>query len=114
MKQILTILIVLLFSASVVSAQDIPTTTTTIRSGDSDRSGSDSGEGGDDDERRPLQIGYAVITPLSVTTSGLVVFETFGLKWGFDFLHAGVLPPDLTTNGLLFVDANGRLSRNLG
>ena len=28
--------------------------------------------------------------------------------------QAGVMPPDLTTNSLLFVDSSGRLSKNLG
>jgi hypothetical protein len=47
-------------------------------------------------------------------TSGLVVFETFGLKSGPETKQAGVLPPDLTTNVVMFVNSTGRLSRNLG
>jgi hypothetical protein len=74
----------------------------------------------DHDDKAPIQAGYAVITPLAVTTSsstsGLVVFETFGLRGndGGAAKQAGVLPPDLTTSALLFVEANGRLSKNLG
>src|SRR5206468_4062492 len=68
----------------------------------------------DEDDRGPIQIGYAVITPTGANTSGLVVFETFGERRGADTTQAGVLPTDLTTDAILFVNANGRLSRNLG
>ncbi len=52
----------------------------------------------------------------SGTTTGLVVFETFGMReeGNFGATQAGVLPPDLTTNAIMFVDSNGRLSKNLG
>jgi hypothetical protein len=73
----------------------------------------------DHNDLAPVQSGYAVITPVAATTSGtttgLVVFETFGLR-GHESgaLQAGVLPPDLTTNAVMFVDSSGRLSKNLG
>jgi hypothetical protein len=78
-----------------------------------------SGGGHDDhNDNAPVQSGYAVITPVVATTSGtatgLVVFESFGLRGGLGgTAQAGVLPPDLTTNSLLFVESSGRLSKNL-
>ncbi len=75
----------------------------------------------DHDDKAPIQSGYGVITPVAATTggttTGLVVFETFGLRsneGNSGTSQAGVLPPDLTTNAILFVDSNGRLSKNLG
>src|SRR2546426_5045278 len=72
----------------------------------------------DHDDKAPIQAGYGVVTPVSATTggttSGLVVFETFGLRGEGGTTQAGVLPPDLTTNAILFVDSSGRLSKNLG
>jgi hypothetical protein len=62
----------------------------------------------------PVQAGYAVVTPATATATGLVVFETFGLRGFNGTTQAGVLPPGLTTNALLFVDSDGRLSKNLG
>jgi len=98
---------VLILSASVALAQGPP-------------SGSQPGRSGDHEDDGPIQSGYAVITPIAATTSGtvtgLVAFETFGLRNagpGGAALQAGVLPPDLTTNAILFVDSNGRLSKNL-
>ena len=78
------------------------------------------GEDRDDhDDNGPVQAGFAVITPVAVTTSsstsGLVVFGSFGLRHGNSgTTQAGVLPPDLTTNAVMFVDANRRLAKNLG
>src|SRR5436190_21848595 len=80
------------------------------------------GNGKDDhDDNGAIQAGYGVVTPVSAgtggTTSGLVVFETFGLRGGGEnggTSQAGVLPPDLTTNAILFVDSEGRLAKNLG
>jgi hypothetical protein len=66
----------------------------------------------DHDDRAPIQSGYAVVT--SASTAGLVVFETFGFKHGFETTQAGVLPSDLTTDAVVFVNSSGRLSRNLG
>jgi hypothetical protein len=73
-------------------------------------------DGDDHDDSSPVKVGYAVVTPVSTTngTSTLVAFETFGLRENFGATQAGVLPPSLTTNALLFVDADGRLSKNLG
>jgi hypothetical protein len=83
--------------------------------------------GQDDPDSAPIQAGYAVVTPVIVTTtagsggtvttttSGLVVFETFGLREILGgALQAGVLPPDLTTSALLFVDHDDRLAKNIG
>src|SRR5881296_315720 len=71
-------------------------------------------EPGDNDEDGPVQVGWAIVTPLAVTTSsgstGLVVFATFGLKRGQETAQAGLLPSALTTNSLLFVSTNGKLS----
>jgi hypothetical protein len=63
----------------------------------------------------PIQVGWAVITPSSVTTSGLVVFETFGFSRAIgDTNQAGVVPSGLTTNAVVFVSSSTRLSRNVG
>lgn len=58
--------------------------------------------------------GYAVITPTSTATAGLVAFETFGERIGNQVEQAGVLPSTMTTHAALFVNASGRLSRNMG
>ncbi len=101
MRQFSMFLMVILISSAVAFAEGPP-----------------SGQGrdrDDHDDKAPVQAGYAVVTPVAATTSGLVVFETFGLRKGGDnATQAGVLPPDLTTNAILFVDSNGRLSKNLG
>jgi hypothetical protein len=79
---------------------------------------SQTNEDRDDDGSNPIQVGYGVVTPVAAgtsgTTAGLVVFETFGVRGENGTTQAGVLPPDLTTNALLFVESNGRLSKNLG
>lgn len=72
---------------------------------------------GDHDDKAPIQAGYAVITPAGASSTGLVAFETFGLRGhGNDggATQAGVLPPGLTTSAMLFVESSGRLSKNLG
>lgn len=66
-----------------------------------------------------VKVGYAVITPTSSETFGLVVFETFGEhKLGAcgskSFSQTGVLPSTLTTRAAIFADADGRLSKNIG
>jgi hypothetical protein len=61
-----------------------------------------------------VQSGYAVITPTSAATAGLVVFETFGERHGNDTTQAGVLPSAMTTHAMLFVSTDGRLSKNIG
>ncbi len=70
----------------------------------------------DHDDRTPVQSGYAVITPATTSGTGLVVFETFGWRRFGDAgtPQAGVLPPDLTTNAMLFVDTRGRLAKQVG
>jgi hypothetical protein len=60
-----------------------------------------------------VQTGFAIVTP-STNPSGLVVFETFGEREGSATTQAGVLPANMTTDALIFVRSNGRLSRNLG
>lgn len=107
----LFVLVVVLFTATLTFAQGVPQA--------------------DDDHHdyAPIQAGYAVVTPVVVTTSvtsggvtttvttttsGLVVFETFGLRNPGGATQAGVLPPDLTTNAMLFVDSEGRLGKNIG
>jgi hypothetical protein len=87
-----------------------------------DNPGEGKGKGGDDhDDNGPIQIGYAVVTPVAATTSGtttgLVVFASIGYRHNggnSDATQAGILPPDLTTNAVMFVDSSGRLSKNLG
>jgi hypothetical protein len=76
-------------------------------------------EGRDDhNDNAPVQSGYGVVTPVAATSggtaTGLVVFETFGLRENSGTPQAGVLPPDLTTNAVLFVDSDPHLSKNLG
>jgi hypothetical protein len=68
------------------------------------------------DQDAQVQPGYAIVTPSAGAAPGLVVFETFGMRGGPEggTVEAGVLPAGLTTNALLFVDASGRLSKNLG
>ena len=71
----------------------------------------------DHNDKALIQSGFAVITPVGTGgTAGLVVFETFGWRRGGDAgtPQAGVLPPDLTTNAVMFVNSNGRLSKDLG
>ncbi|NWG12114.1 MAG: hypothetical protein HXY20_01115 [Acidobacteria bacterium] len=65
------------------------------------------------DAERPLKVGYAVVTPTSAEPS-IMVFETFGERRGIQTVQAGVLPSAMTKQAILFVNASGRLSRNLG
>ncbi len=60
------------------------------------------------------QSGYAIVTPTGSNTGGLVVFETYGESHGNAALQAGVLPANMTTNALLFVDTSLGLQRNMG
>jgi hypothetical protein len=71
---------------------------------------------GDHDDDGPVQAGFAIITPLPTTggTASMTVFATFGMKHGAEVQQAGILPPGLTTNALMYVVSSGRLSRNLG
>jgi hypothetical protein len=103
MRRFLGISILVLFSAAIALAQE---------PSDQGRLDRD-----DHDDKAPVQSGYAVVTPATTsgTTTGLVVFETFGLRGeASGTTQAGVLPPDLTTNAMMFVDKSGRLSKNLG
>src|SRR5438132_4785974 len=117
MRRIFGTLFVVLLSAVLAVAQG--------NSGDHGRGNDQSREAqaqdhDDHDDKAPVQSGYAIVTPVVATTSGtatgLVVFETFGMRGGGPngTTQAGVMPPDLTTNSLLFVDSSGRLSKNLG
>jgi len=101
MKKILGITCATLFSAVLAFAEGPPAT----HPPDHDHN----------DEAAP-QSGWALVTPSTKPTIGPVVFETFGTRDGAggSTTQAGVLPPDLTTKAMLFVDSSGRLSKNLG
>jgi len=103
MHKVLGIITVVLLSAAVAVAEGRP-----AGKGPQDKD--------DHDDRTPVQSGYAVVTPSTTSGTGLVVFETFGWRRGGDAgtTQAGVLPPGLTTNAVLFVDSKGKLSKNLG
>src|SRR5438067_1193598 len=78
MKRTIGILLLVLFATTLVFAQEPQVTD-------------------DHDDKAPIQSGYAVITPIAAgtggTTTGLVVFETFGRRRDFDGTpQAGVLP----------------------
>src|SRR5438132_8250739 len=102
MRRFFVTLTITLFSVVVAFAEGPPT---------------GKGPGKDDhDGKAPIQSGYAVITPATTSGTGLVVFETFGWRRGGDAgtPQSGVLPPDLTTNAVMFVDSKGKLSKDLG
>ena len=103
MHKVLGIITVVLLSAAVAVAEGRP-----AGKGPQDKD--------DHDDRTPVQSGYAVVTPSTTSGTGLVVFETFGWRRGGDAgtPQAGVLPPGLTTNAVMFVDSKGKLSKNLG
>src|SRR5437899_12387271 len=103
MHKVFGIITVVLLSAAVALAEGRP-------------SGKGPQDKDDHDDRAPVQSGYAVVTPSTTSGTGLVVFETFGWRRGGDAgtPQAGVLPPGLTTNAVMFVDSNGRLSKDLG
>ncbi len=67
----------------------------------------------ENDNSNTTKAGYAVITPASGST-GLVGFETFGQSHGSDVIQAGVLPSELITHAVMFVNTSDRLARNLG
>jgi len=115
MSRFVTAMSVILLSATLAFSQGTLSSAPTF--GDHD----------DHNDSGPIQAGYAVVTPVAVTTgttsggtvnsTGLVVFATYGLRedgGGAPATQAGVLPPDLTTSALLFVDSEGRLSKNIG
>jgi len=103
MHKVLGIIPVVLLSAAVALAEGRPP-------------GKSPQDKDDHDDRTPVQSGYAVVTPSTTSGTGLVVFETFGWRRGGDAgtPQAGVLPPGLTTNAVMFVDSKGKLSKNLG
>jgi hypothetical protein len=61
-----------------------------------------------------IKTGYVIVTPTSAATAGLVAFESFGERRGNQVEQAGVLPSTMTIHAALFVNASGRLSRNVG
>jgi hypothetical protein len=68
----------------------------------------------DHDDSGPVEVGYAVLTPVTPTTGGLTVFETFGFKTGDETLQAEVIPGALVTEASLFASTSDRLGRDLG
>jgi hypothetical protein len=131
MSRFFRLLTVVLISATMAFAQAPPT--------GRGKSGNNPGQGHDDhNDDGPIQAGYAIVTPVAVTTvstsggttttttstaggtvnsAGLVVFATYGLRstgGNSAANQAGVLPPDLTTSAMLFVDTAGQLSKNDG
>lgn len=116
MRKILLIVIAILCSLLLALAQ---TAQTTAPAGDNGAvtSANTVRDTDDHNDSGPIQVGYAVVTPSTFSTNGpnnIVVFETFGLREGLGATQAGVLPSDLTTNALLFVDSDGALQKNLG
>src|SRR5437762_5135274 len=104
-----------------VSALILLATVLAFPQGNSQGKGQAHDDQDDHNDKAPIQSGYGVVTPVAATTggttTGLVVFETFGLRsneGNSGTSQAGVLPPGLTTNAILFVDSSGRLSKNLG
>lgn len=59
-------------------------------------------------------VGYAVVTPSTPITTGLVAFETINQTRSGDTLQVGVFASDLTLNGLLPVDISKKSSKTLG
>lgn len=69
----------------------------------------------DHDDKAPVQTGFAVVTNTTMaSTTGLFAFETFGFRGLGGTTQAGVLPPNLTTNAVLFIDSEGKLGKNIG
>ena len=77
----------------------------------------------DHNDSAPTRVGFVIVTPTCVapfgstctgTPSGMVVFETFGLKRGDETTQAGIIPSGLTTRALLFVNTSPSLSRDIG
>src|SRR3989442_7538276 len=92
MHKVLGIITVVLLSAAVAVAEGRP-----AGKGPQDKD--------DHDDRTPVQSRYAVGTPSTTNGTGLVGFETLGLRRGGDAgtNQAGVLPPRLATNSGMFV-----------
>ena len=69
----------------------------------------------DYDDSAPVQVGFVVITPPAGFAGELIVFETFGLnQGGTQIYQAGIIPGDLTTEAMIFVNKSSRLSRDVG
>ena len=69
----------------------------------------------DYDDSAPVQVGFVVITPPAGFAGELIVFETFGLnQGGAQIYQAGIIPGDLTTEAMIFVNKSSRLSRDVG
>jgi hypothetical protein len=115
MRKVLVIVGAILFSLALVFAQSQQNGNQTKGQDSENASARDKD---DHDDSGPIQVGYAVVTPTSFSSNGsstMVVFETFGLRGGGqNATQAGVVPPDLTTNSLVFVDSEGALSKNVG
>jgi hypothetical protein len=110
MRRLFLTLIFILVSAALVLAQD------SAMANGSDPAGGRALGKDDHNDNAPVQNGYAVVTPATVGEgTSLVVFETFGMRHGpLGTSQAGVLPPGLTTNAVMFVASSGRLSKNTG
>jgi hypothetical protein len=75
----------------------------------------------DYDDTGAIQVGYAIVTPVS-DAAGLVAFGTFGMtrSWGFgmmgatETMQAGVLPAQMTTSAMVFVNTHSVFRRDLG
>jgi len=105
MRRLFLALMLLVVSAALVFAED---------RGNGNEGNKSKQDKDDHNDKAPVQAGYAVIAPVSAPT-GLIVFETFGLRHDDSGTRqAGILPPDLTTNAVLFVDSSDRLAKNLG
>jgi hypothetical protein len=70
----------------------------------------------DHDDEAPIKVGYVIVTPTAAGTrrGDLVLFATFGVRKGDETTQAGLLPTDLTTQAVMFMNTDGKLSRNLG
>src|SRR5438445_12797111 len=120
MRKLLLILSLILICTNLGLAQGRPAGNPGNSGNAPGNSGNAAGGHDDHDDNSPIQSGYGVVTPVAATTSGtttgLVVFESFGMRHNGGnsvATQAGVLPPDLTTNAVMFVDSRGRLSTNL-
>lgn len=61
-----------------------------------------------------MQVGYAIITPTSDTTTPLQMFETFGYRAECNTVQTQVLPAAVSTTGLLFSNTSETPLRNVG
>ncbi len=61
-----------------------------------------------------LIVGYAAVTPLTDSTSDLLLFENFSLTRGSAQLLTNTAVPQLVTSAQLFVSLSSSLGRNVG